>query len=85
MLSRHEVAAQGGADRSSGKGMGESDAILCHGINARSLDVGVSHVPQLVIGELVRHDVDDIRELGGSRDGEAEAGEEGEGCSHSSF
>ena len=76
VLAGHQVAAQGCADRGGGKGVGEADAVLRHAVNTGSLEVGASHMSELVVGELIGHDIDDVGQSGRSVDGEKEAGGE---------
>jgi len=62
MLSGHEITAQGGADRSTRQRRGETNALPGELIDVRCLDVGVSHVTQLIISQFIRHDIDDVRQ-----------------------
>ena len=63
MFTRHQIATQRCADRRTRQGVGESQTLSGKLINPRRFDVPVAHVPEFVIGEFVRHDVNDIRRL----------------------
>ena len=53
--------------------MSETNTILCHGIDSRSLDVGIPHVRKLIVGKFVRHDVDDVGRSAMSRGAKSDA------------
>ncbi len=78
MLARHQVAAQGPANRRTCQGLGEANAFPCKLIDYRCFDQRVAHVGELVVGQLVRHEVDDVgfvgRSLGHERKGEKKQG-----------
>ena len=60
VLARHQIAAQRGAHGGAREGLGEAYAFLGELVDIGRLDVGVPHVGELVVGELVGHDVYDV-------------------------
>ena len=78
MLARHQVAAERGAHGGAGEGLSEAYAFLCELIDVGRLDVRVPHVGELVVGELVGHQVHHVGLLLGGEAGRGAGEEQGE-------
>jgi len=61
VLAGHQRAARRGADRAAGQGLGEANPFGRHAIDVGRLQLWVAHARKFVIGQLVRHHVDDVR------------------------
>ena len=81
VLARHQVAAERGAHGGAREGLGEAYAFLGELIDVGRLDVRVPHVGELVVGELVGHDVHDVGLFLGGDAGRGAGEEQEEGGS----
>ena len=60
VLAGHQIATKRTTNRGTGQGMGETNALFGKAIDYRSLDEGVAHVGEFVVGQLVGHEIDDV-------------------------
>ena len=68
VFTRHETASQRRANWRGSQRIGKAKSLLGHLVNPWRFHVGVSHMAQLEIGQLIRHHVDDVRWTVLSRD-----------------
>ena len=61
VLARHQAAARRRTHRRARQRLGEADSLSRHAVDVGGLDVGVPHARELIVAQLIGHDVDHIR------------------------